>query len=116
MMTAIKSHWLTAVALLGVAFLVLLSVASLAADDPEYGTEDRIAGIAAALGALALLGGLWALRVNRFKLWVAYVLIVVGLVVLASYFWMFLIPTILALVLLIAGVIRGGLERELRPS
>ena len=53
---------------------------------------------------------------GRLKLWVAHTLIIVGAVVTASFFWLLLIPTIIGLTVVYAGVIKRGLERELRPS
>ena len=47
---------------------------------------------------------------------VAYALIiVVTLFVGVGFFWMLLIPTILAFVILFFGLFRGGLVREPRP-
>jgi hypothetical protein len=47
----------------------------------------------------------------------AYTLIVVvALFVGVGFFWLFFIPTILAVVIIFFGVVRGGLVRELRPS
>jgi hypothetical protein len=40
----------------------------------------------------------------------------VGMIVLGAAFWWLLIPPVIALVLLYAGIFRHGLERELRPS
>jgi hypothetical protein len=47
----------------------------------------------------------------------AFALIVVGMLVLGvGFFWFVLLPSILALVVLYAGVFRRGLERELTPT
>ena len=43
MMTVIKSHWTTALAILAAAFLLRLSIAALGADDQEHETADRFA-------------------------------------------------------------------------
>lgn len=120
----VKRHWITALSVLAAVFLVFLSVASFSASDPDYEVEDRIFGgggpspgsrVVVALGALALLGGLWGLRTGRLKLWVAHTLIILGAVVTASFFWL-VIPTIVGITMVYAGVIKGGLERELRPG
>jgi hypothetical protein len=66
------------------------------------------------LAGIVLLGGLWLLaRSSRPAL--AYTLIVIVSLAAAMWWWMAL-PTILALVVLISGVLRGGLARELRRA
>ena len=106
-MGAVKRHWITALSVLAAVFLVFFSVAS-------RGSHHR--RVVAALGALALVGGLLGLRTERLKLWMAHTLIIVGAVVTASFFWLLWIPTIIGLTVVYAGVIKRGLERELRPA
>ena len=113
-MDSVKDHWITALAVLAVVFLLFMSVASLMASDPEYESEDRVTAALAGLFALALIGGLWGVRTGRIKLWVAHTLIVPSVVFVGMFFWLFFVPTIAALALLYAGVIRRGLEAELR--
>jgi hypothetical protein len=112
----IRHHWITALALVAAAFLVFIGIASFLTSDPEYQDEDRMAGVIAALGAAALLGGLWGLRTGHLKLWIAHTLIVAGALATALFFWLFFIPTIVGLVVIYAGVIKGGLKRELHPD
>ena len=111
-----KKHWVTSATLLMVAFVLFLAVAipldtgDISAAGPTTG------GIVYGVCALALLAGLWLLREGRATP-VAYTLIVVGaLVPGVGFFWMLLLPTILAFVIIFFGVFRGGLVRELRPS
>jgi hypothetical protein len=113
MNTVLREHWITALSVLAAGFLIFVSVAGLRASDPEYVTNDRVVGVVAGLGALALLGGLWGLRSKRLELWAANALIVPALIVVAMFFWLFLVPLIVAAVLLYAGVIKRGLPREL---
>ena len=89
-MGVVKRHWITALSVLAAVFLVFLSVASFitssTSSNEDYEVAGRIFGVVAALGALALLGGLWGLRTERLKLWMANTLIIVGAVVTASFF------------------------------
>ena len=57
-MAVIKEHWVTGLLVLAAVFLLVISVASFGASDPDYETEDRITGVVTGLGALVLLGGL----------------------------------------------------------
>ena len=69
------------------------------------------------IAGVALATGLWSLRAAQLNRSVAHTLIVAGLVVLGAGFWWFvLVPPVIALAVLYASVIKGGLERELRPS
>ncbi len=116
MITDLRNHWMTILSLLTAGFLVFLSVAGFTASDPEYTTEDRVAGAVAAVGAVALTAGLWTLRSGRRPRWMGYVLIIPAVAFAGMFFWLYLVPTIVALVLLYAGVLRRGLERELTPG
>jgi hypothetical protein len=111
-----QKHWVTAATLLMVAFILFLAVA-IALDVDDSSTAERTFG-GAVLGicGLALLAGMWLLREGRATP-VAYTLIVVvTLFVGVGFFWLLFIPTILAVVIIFFGVVRGGLVRELRPS
>ena len=55
----LKQHWATILLILGTVLLLLFSIASFNASDPEYETEDRITGVVTGLAALALLGVLF---------------------------------------------------------
>lgn len=110
-----KDHWITALALLAAAFLLFIGVAQLADANEEGVVMTRIGGAVGLFTGLALLAGLWGLRTGRLKLWVAHVLIIPGVIYTAAFFWLF-IPLIVAVAVLYAGVIKRGLQRELRPS
>ena len=116
MIAALKKYWITSLSVLAVGFLVFLSVAGFTASDPDYTTEDRVTGTIAAVGALALAAGLWSLHRGRLRPWLAHILIVPGLIFVGMFFWLFLIPTIVSLIVLYAGVLKRGLQRELAPS
>lgn len=112
----LRKHWLTVTTLLMVAFIGFLAL-MLSVSDPDPGDDFRVLGVVV-LGTcgLVLLGGMWLLREGR-STPVAYTLIVgVTLFVGVGFFWMFFVPTVLAVVIIFFGVVRGGLVRELRPS
>ncbi len=116
MKDAVRKHWITGLSVLAVAFLVSSGIAMTVTGGEFDETGVRVVGVVASIAGLALAGGLWGLRAGR-RRWVAHALIVVGLVVLGAGFWWFvLIPPVLALAVLYAGIVKGGLERELRPS
>ena len=95
--------------------MLFLAVA-IALDSDDSTSGRPTGGVVFGVCTLALLAGLWLLREGRATP-VAYTLIVVAaLFPGAGFFWMFLLPTILAFVIIFFGVIRGGLVRELRPS
>ena len=116
-MAWLRSHWITALAvLLGLflAFLAILFVAD--GSNPEVSAQDQAIGVVVmGLAALALFGGLWLLRSGRMKTWVGLGLVVVGSIGGIVWFWM-IIPPIVALAVLWFGVARGGLVRELAPD
>ena len=60
---------------------------------------------------------LWWLRIGRFSDAVCLTLIGVGLVAFGVlFFWMLLIPTAVALIVVWFGIVKGGLVTELRPT
>jgi hypothetical protein len=110
-----QKHWLTSATLLMVAFVLFLAVA-IALDAKDSTSGRTTGGVVFGLCTLALLAGLWLLREGR-AVPLSYTLIVVGaLVPGVGFFWMFLLPTVLAFVVIFFGVVRGGLVRELSPS
>ncbi len=112
-MESLREHWLTGLSLLFAAFFILGGLLGAA----------RVAFLLVLVPlGVALLLGLWLLREGR-AIPAAYVLIVVPLVLaglgffwLSLFVWLFFIPTIVALVVIVFGVIKGGLARELRPA
>jgi hypothetical protein len=110
-----KQHGNTTAALAMVAFCLFMAAAiGLETDDT---TSGRTTGaVVFGLCTVALLVGLWLIREGRATP-VAHALIVLAaLVPGVSLFWILLIPTVLAFIIIYFGVIRGGLAREIGPS
>jgi len=106
------THWLTALSVLLAGFLFALAPLSWIADNDQT-TGERIAfAVLFGLAGVVLLGGLWVLRRGG-PVPLAYTMVVIGLIGAGMWWWMVL-PTLLALVVLVFGVICGGLVRELR--
>lgn len=113
-----KQHWLTATSVLMGTLLIALPILGAIFGD----TEDEEAPAAVwivlviVVGVL-MLAGLWWLREGRFTETVCLSLIGVGLVGFGLFFfWLLLIPTALALVVLWFGIVKRGLVKELRPA
>lgn len=114
---ALRKHWITGLSVVAIAFLVSTGIAMMVTGGEFDETEVRIFGVVGFIAGVALATGLWSLRAAQLNRSVAHALIVAGLVVLGAGFWWFVfVPPIIALAVLYAGVIKGGLERELRPS
>lgn len=109
------AHWMTVLAVVAVGFLAVVGVAFLAGAGEGDRAEFVALGIGNLVGAGALAAGMWGLRSGRVGHRVSKVLVVVGLIGVGLYWWM-VVPAVVALVLLHAGVIRGGLDRELAPT
>jgi len=113
---SIKQYWLTIVSGLVGALSVVLAVSVLLFND-----DDTSTGYAVLLSLLILTGalmlvGLWWLRDGRFSETVCLSLVGVGLVAFgAMWYWMFFIPTAVALIVMWFGIIKRGLIVELRP-
>jgi len=114
-MKTFRAHWMTALTTIAAGFLAVIGVAFLAGAGEGDRGEFVALGVGNLVGAAALAGGMWGLRSERFGQRVSHVLIVVGLIAVGLYWWMF-VPAAVALVLLYAGVIRGGLGRELAAT
>jgi hypothetical protein len=110
----LRKHWLTALSLLLAAFMLFLAVA-FALDTGESANARTIGAVVFGLSGLALLAGLWLLRAGGSKAAAHTLIVVPTLWVGAGLFWMLLIPTALAFVIIFFGVFRGGLAEELRP-
>jgi hypothetical protein len=109
-----QRHGLTTVALVMAGFMLFIAIAS--ALDVDSDGNRVVGGVTFGVLGLALLCGLWLLREGR-ATGVAYASIVVPAVLVGvGLFWMLFIPTIMAFVVILFGVVRGGLVRELRPS
>lgn len=117
MVAALKNHWITGLALLGAAFMVTTGIAMMATGGDFDDDGVRVYGVLASLGGLVILGGLWGLWSGRLDRVLAQGLIVVGMLALGVLFWWFvLVPPVVALAVLWAGVVKKGLVRELRTS
>jgi hypothetical protein len=116
MTDVLRKHWITGLAGLAATFLIATGVAMMATGGEFDETEVRVFGVVGSIAGLALVGGLWGLRAGALNRSIAHGLIVAGLVVLGAGFWWFVfVPPVIAAAVLYAGVIKGGLERELRP-
>lgn len=114
-MKTLRAHWMTALTVVAAGFLAVVGLAFLAGAGEGDRGEFVALGIGNLVGAAALAAGLWGLRSGRVGHRVSNVLVVVGLIGVGLYWWMF-VPAAVALALLYAGVIRGGLERELAAT
>ncbi len=116
-MEAIKNHWVTGLALLATAVLILSGFGMIISGGSESEAGVRVYGAVMLLGGLVLLSGLWGLRSGRLNLVLAHVLVVAGAIVFGvGLWWLVLVPPVIALVVVYSGVVRRGLERELRPA
>ena len=113
-----KQYWLTSLSvLIGVLLLVMPIAGGLAGDTDDLDTVSAIVLPAMMVFGALLLAGLWWLRSGRFSDTVCLSLIAVGLVLFGVFFfWLLLIPTLLALIVLWFGIVKRGLVRELRPT
>jgi hypothetical protein len=114
-MKTLRAHWITALTVVAGGFLAIVGVAFLAGAGEGDRGEFVALGIVNLIGAAALATGVWGLRSGRIASRVSNVLVVVGLIGVGLYWWMF-VPAAVALVLLYAGVVRGGLGRELTAA
>jgi len=114
-MKTLRAHWITALTVVAAGFLAVVGVAFLAGAGEGDRSEFVALGIGCVVGAVALVVGMWGLWSGRIGRRVANLLVVVGLVGVGLWWWMF-VPAAIALVLLYAGVIRGGLARELAAA
>ena len=114
-METLRRHWLTGLSLLFAATLILSGLGGALSPSQSTGVRIAVLVVLVPLG-VALLVGLWLLREGRPKP-AAYILIVVPVAFAGlGFFFLLLIPTILALLVIVFGVIKGGLARELRPA
>lgn len=113
MLTTAKERWVTVLALLAGGFLVFVSIVGFVFPDDGPDGVDRAFWLIPFAAGLALFGGLWGLRSGSMKVSVANGLIVIGLIAVASFWWMFFVPAVIAVTVLVAGVMKRGLEREL---
>ncbi len=115
---SMKQYWLTAISvLIGAQLVVLPILGGLFGDEEDdSGAVLILQGLMVVVGFL-MLAGVWWLRNGRFSETVDLSLIGVGLVVFGVFFfWILLVPTALALIVLWFGVVKRGLVTELNPT
>ncbi len=113
-----KQYWLTAISVLVGALLVVLPIlGALFGDSEDDGAPSAVLIVLIIVAGVLMLAGLWWLREGRFSEAFCLALVGVGLVVFGVFFfWLLLIPTALALIVIWFGIIKGGLITELRPA
>jgi hypothetical protein len=112
-MELVTRYWITGLAVLLGLFYVFIAVAILVDEGDEQSWQEEAFGVGVmALTAIALFGGLWILRSRRLSPSVGLGLVTVGLLGGIIWFWM-VIPLVVALLVLVFGIVRGGLQREL---
>lgn len=110
-----RRFWLTAIAVLVGGSLVAGAISGFIVEDPPTVVRWVVIPLFLVLG-VAVLTGVWGLRSGRFSDTVSLSLVGVGSVVWGvAFFWMLLIPTALALLLIWFGIVKRGLVTELRP-
>ena len=113
-----KKYWLTAISILAGGLLVTASTLGPIFGDWEGSATSNALVIALLLSAgVTFLAGLWWLRESRFSDSVCLSPVGVGMVIFGVFFfWLLLIPTVLALIVLWFGIVKRGLVTELRPA
>ena len=110
-----KQYWLTAISVLVGALLVVLPIlGALFGDSEDDGAPSAVLIVIIIAVGVLMLAGLWWLREGRFSETVCLSLISIGLVAFGFFFfWLLLIPTALALIVLWFGIVKRGLVTEL---
>jgi hypothetical protein len=110
---AIRSYWISTLAALVGLYDLFLAVA-IGVDEGSTGSEKLFGAVVLGIAGIALFAGLWAIRRGRLSTWTRNGLIAIGLAPAVAFFWM-VVPPIVAIVVLVFGVARSGLARELAP-
>jgi hypothetical protein len=113
-----KKYWLTAISALMGTMLVVFPILGALFGDTEGDEAPPAALFVLIIAAgVLMLAGLWWMREGRFTETVCLSLIGIGLVAFGFFFfWLLLIPTALALVVIWFGIVKRGLVTELRPA
>ncbi len=112
-----QRYRLTIISVLLGALLVVFPIIGILFESDATTTEKAVAVPLFVVAGVVLLAGLWWLRTGRFNETVGLTLVGVGSVSAGvSLFWLFLIPTVLALIVLWFGIVKRGLVAELRPA
>lgn len=115
-MRMLRAHWMTGLTVVTAGFMAVLGVAWLSGAGEGDRSEFVAYGIGCLVGAAALAVGVWGLWAGRLGRRGAQSLVVAGLVGAGALLWWMMFPAVVALMLLYAGVIRGGLGRELAAT
>ena len=112
-----QRYWLTTISVLMGAVLVIFPLLEIFFEEDATTREKGVDAPFIMVVGVLLLAGLWWLRTGRFSETVNLSLVGVGLVIAgALFFWLLLIPTVLALTVLWFGIVKRGLVTELRPA
>ena len=112
-----KQHWITTLTVFVGALTLILAVLG-----RLFGEDMSGAALNVLLSALMVVGvftlfGVWNLRGGRSIDMLSLSLISVGVAMFGlAWFWMLLIPSALAVVVIWFGIVKGGLVTELRPG
>ncbi len=116
-METLRDHWVTGLALLGAAFLVVTGIAMVVTGGEDGTADIRVFGAISVVAGVAVLAGLQGLRTGRLDVPISYALVVIGMVWLAAGFWWFVfVPPLLGFAVVYAGVFRKRLQHELAPA
>lgn len=113
-----KQHWLTVTSVaMGTLLVVLPILGAIFGDTQDNEAPPAVLIVLIIAVGILMLAGLWWLREGHFTETVCLSLIGIGLVAFGLFFfWLLLIPTALALVVIWFGIIKRGLVTELRPA
>lgn len=115
-MDLLRRYRLTALTLGLAATSVVLGVLLLFDNDTDT-AADAMFAIVVGVSGLALVGGLSLHRARKVDPAVCNGFVVVGIAMaIATYWWLFLVPVLVGAAIVWFGVVKNGLEAELRPS
>ncbi len=116
-MDVLKNHWVTLLALVGAAFLLVTGITMLATGGEDGETGIRVFGAFSVVAGVATLVGLQAMRTGSLDVSIARALVIIGMVWLGAGFWWFVfLPPILAIAVLYFGIYRQRLPEELAST
>ena len=111
-----RRYWLTAIVVLIGASSIIGPLPVVVSEDPSTVVRWVVVPLGLVLG-VAVLTGVWGLHSGRFSETVSLSFVGVGSVVWGvGFFWMLLVPTVLALLLIWFGIVKRGPVTELHPA